>query len=43
MAAKAEGGGKLVLKPGVICGFMNTISESADRESYQFTQVTCIG
>lgn len=41
MAAKGEGGGKLVLKPGVICGFMDTMSETADRECMQYSKVEC--
>ena len=41
MAAKAAEGTKLKLAPGVICEFMGTFSESADRESFQFTQVEC--
>ena len=41
MAAKAEPGQKLVLKPGVICGFMATLSETQDRESYSFSEVIC--
>ena len=33
--------GKLVLKPGVICGFLEELSTSADKECMQFTTVKC--
>lgn len=42
MAAKdKDPGSKVTLKPGVICEFMATISESADRESFQLSEVIC--
>ena len=31
----------MVLKPGVICGFLATIKETQDRESFQFSEVLC--
>ena len=43
MADKAAAANKLVLKPGVICGFMDNLSHSADKECLQLTEVTCIG
>jgi len=43
MANKAEPGQKLVLKPGVICDFMAILSDSGDRESFQFSEVDCKG
>ena len=39
----AEPKGKLVLKPGVICGYMENLNFSADRESMQLSQVNCSG
>jgi len=43
MANKADGAGKLVLKPGVVCSFMANLCETQDRESFQFSQVICVG
>ena len=43
MANKAEGGGKLVFKPGVVCSFMANLCETQDRESFQFSEVICVG
>ena len=34
---------KLVLKPGMICTFMNTMAESVDKECLQYTEVNCTG
>ena len=32
---------KLVLKPGVIHGFLNNFKETTDKESFQFTDLAC--
>lgn len=39
MAAGAPG--KLVLKPGVIHGFLENFNRSADNESMQFVDIKC--
>jgi Leucine-rich repeat (LRR) protein len=41
MADKAQT--KLVLKPGVIHGFLDNFSTTADRECLQFTDINCTG
>ena len=43
MAQAAPGGGKLVLKPGVIHGFLENFGRSSDKESFYFTDVNCTG
>lgn len=41
MADKGAPAQKLVLKPGVICGFLENLSNSADNECLQFTELQC--
>ena len=43
MANKDAPAGKLVLKPGVICGFLDNLSQTADNECLQFADVICSG
>ena len=34
---------KLMLKPGVIHGFLNNFSTTEDNECFQFTDISCAG
>lgn len=45
MAEKSQAGAptKTVMKPGVICGFLDTFAQTADRESFQLSSVRCNG
>ena len=41
--AQAAAPTKLVLKPGVICGFMQNLDNSGDKECLQFSHLECAG
>lgn len=43
MAQPAGAPSKLVLKPGIIFGFLENFTPTADRENLQFTDLTCSG